>query len=65
MTNLFGALDIDIWDCIKIWCLGFVISEVLNTKARGIQPITLFKTVILNFIALVASYAKIVPAGIG
>ena len=32
MTNLFGSLDIEIWDFIEIWCLGFEISEVLNTR---------------------------------
>jgi len=32
MTNLFGSLDIDIWDFIGIWCLGFDISEYLNTR---------------------------------
>ena len=32
MTNLFGALGIEIWDFIDIWCLGFEISEVLNTR---------------------------------
>ena len=40
MTNLFGSLDIEIWDFIEIClpavllagCLGFEISEVLNTR---------------------------------
>ena len=32
MSNLFGLLDIEIWDFIEIWCLGFEISEVLNTR---------------------------------
>jgi len=32
MTNLFGSLDIDILDFIGIWCLGFDISEYLNTR---------------------------------
>jgi len=32
MPNLFGSLDIDIWDFIGIWCLEFEISEVLNTR---------------------------------
>jgi hypothetical protein len=32
MTNLFGSLDIDIWDFIGIWCLEFDISEFLNTR---------------------------------
>ena len=31
MTNLFGALDIGIWDFLDIWCLGFEISDDLNT----------------------------------
>ena len=31
MTNLFGSLDIGIWDFIGIWRLGFEISEYLNT----------------------------------
>jgi len=55
MTNLFGAFDIEIWNFIKIWYLGFEISEVLNTKARGSQPRTLSKTIILKFMALVGS----------
>jgi hypothetical protein len=32
MTNLFGSLDIEIWDFIGIWCLEFDISEHLNTR---------------------------------
>ena len=31
MTNLFGSLDIEILDFLDIWCLGFEISEYLNT----------------------------------
>ena len=31
MSNLFGSLDIGIWDFIGIWCLEFEISEFLNT----------------------------------
>ena len=42
MTNLFGSLDIDIWDFVGIYlpavflagCLEFEISEVLNTRGR-------------------------------
>jgi len=30
MPNLFGALDIGIWDFLDIWCLGFEISDDLN-----------------------------------
>ena len=32
MTNLFGALDIGIWDFLDIWCLYFVILEYPNTQ---------------------------------
>ena len=32
MSNLFGFLDIEIWDFIEIWCLKFEISEYLNTR---------------------------------
>jgi hypothetical protein len=32
MPNLFGSLDIDIWDFIGIWRLEFEISEYLNTR---------------------------------
>ena len=32
MTNLFGSLDIVNWGFIVIWCLGFEIYEVLNTR---------------------------------
>ena len=32
MTNLFGSLDIEIWDFLGIWCLEFDISEYLNTR---------------------------------
>ena len=32
MSNLFGSLDIEIWDLIVIWCLEFDISEVLNSR---------------------------------
>jgi len=32
MTNLFGSLDIDIWDFVGIWCFEFDISEYLNTR---------------------------------
>jgi hypothetical protein len=32
MSNLFGSLDIEIWDFIEIWCLEFEISEYLNTQ---------------------------------
>jgi hypothetical protein len=32
MTNLFGSLDIEIWDFIGIWCLEFDISEYLNNR---------------------------------
>jgi hypothetical protein len=32
MTNLFGSLDIEIWDFIGIWDLGFDISEYFNTR---------------------------------
>ena len=32
MTNLFGSLDIEIWNLFVFWCLGFEISEVLNTR---------------------------------
>jgi hypothetical protein len=32
MTNLFGSLDIGIWDFLEIWCLETEISEVLNTR---------------------------------
>ena len=32
MTNLFGSLDIEILDFLDIWCLGFEISKVLNTR---------------------------------
>jgi hypothetical protein len=40
MTNLFGSLDIDIWDFVGIYlpavflagCLEFEISEYLNTR---------------------------------
>jgi hypothetical protein len=29
--KMFESLDIDIWDFIETWCLGFEISEYLNT----------------------------------
>ena len=32
MTNLFGSLDSKILDFLDIWCLGFEISEVFNTR---------------------------------
>jgi hypothetical protein len=32
MTNLFGSLVIGIWDFLGMWCLGFDISEHLNTR---------------------------------
>jgi hypothetical protein len=32
MTNLFGSLDIEIWDFLEICCLEIEISEVLNTR---------------------------------
>jgi hypothetical protein len=32
MTNLFGFLDIGVWDLLGIWCLDIEISEVLNTR---------------------------------
>ena len=32
MTNLFGSLDIEIWDFLGIWCLEFEIFEFLNTR---------------------------------
>ena len=31
MTDLFGSLDIEIWNFIEIWCLEFDISKYLNT----------------------------------
>jgi hypothetical protein len=32
ISNLLGSLDIEIWDLIGIWCLGFEISEYLNIR---------------------------------
>ena len=32
MSNLFGSLDIEIWDFIEICCLDFEISEYLHTR---------------------------------
>ena len=32
MTNLFGSLDIGIWDFLEICCLEIEISEVLSTR---------------------------------
>ena len=32
MTNRLSSLEIDIWDLIEIWCVGFEISEILNTR---------------------------------
>jgi hypothetical protein len=32
MTKLFGPLEIEIWNLFVFWCLGFEISEVLNTR---------------------------------
>jgi hypothetical protein len=32
MTNLFGALDIGIWDFLDILCLGFEISDDFNSR---------------------------------
>ena len=29
---LFGSLEIEIWDFIEDWCMGFGISEYLNTR---------------------------------
>ena len=31
-TNLFGSLDIEIWNFIEIWCFEFEISGYLNTR---------------------------------
>jgi hypothetical protein len=47
MTNLFGPLDIENWDFIEIWCLGFEISGNPNTQDiiyRG-YPSTEYSTV--------------------
>jgi hypothetical protein len=30
--NLFGPLEIDIWNLFVFWCLVFEISDVLNTR---------------------------------
>ena len=32
MTNLFGSLDIGIWNFLEIWCLKVEMSEVLKTR---------------------------------
>ncbi|MEN8690817.1 MAG: hypothetical protein AB1Z20_12000, partial [Desulfobacterales bacterium] len=32
LHNLFGSLDIEIWDFTGIWCLEFEISDYLNTR---------------------------------
>ena len=50
MTNLFGSLDIGIWDFIEIWCLGFEISEYPNTRDISLKITILLSTVPLSFI---------------
>jgi hypothetical protein len=33
IQNLFGSLNIIIWDFLGIWCLEFEISQYFNTPA--------------------------------
>ena len=32
MTNLFGSLDVEIWDLLGIWCVEFEISDYLSSQ---------------------------------
>ena len=49
MSNLFGSLDIEIWDFIGIWCLKFDISEyflkAFQPGTLNLEPISFYKEV--------------------
>jgi hypothetical protein len=48
--NLFGPLEIDIWNLFVFWCLAFEISDVLNTRDIVSMDSPLFITVPLSFV---------------
>ena len=37
MTNLFGSLDIEIWDLFGIWRLEFDISEYIDARDGSLK----------------------------